>query len=60
LTVSSETAYSYKVFVERLDAGLVELLARGEETAVNHLLTQVCVRETTLAGLGLTLPDRMP
>jgi precorrin-2 dehydrogenase/sirohydrochlorin ferrochelatase len=60
LTVSCETAYSHKVLVELLEAGLSDLLARREETAINHLLTRVCGRETTLAGLGLTLPDRMP
>jgi precorrin-2 dehydrogenase / sirohydrochlorin ferrochelatase len=60
LTVSCETAYSHKVFVELLDAGLSDLLARREEAAINHLLTRVCGREITLAGLGLTLPDRMP
>jgi siroheme synthase (precorrin-2 oxidase/ferrochelatase) len=60
LTVSGKTAYSQKVFVEMLEAGLTELLARGDAAAVNHLLTRVCGRETTLAGLGLTLPDRMP
>jgi precorrin-2 dehydrogenase/sirohydrochlorin ferrochelatase len=60
LTVSCETAYSHKVFVKLLEAGLSDLLARRDETAINHLLTRVCGRETTLAGLGLTLPDRMP
>jgi len=60
LTLSSETAYSDKVFVELLDAGLAELPAQGKATAVNHFLTQACGRETTLAELGLTLPDRMP
>jgi len=60
LTVSGETAYSDKVFVELLDAGLAELPAQGKATAVNHFLTQACARETTLADLGLTLPDRMP
>ena len=60
LTVSNETAYSHKVFVELLDAGLTDLLVRREEAAINHLLTRTCGREITLAGLGLTLPDRMP
>jgi precorrin-2 dehydrogenase len=60
LTGSSQSAYDYKVFVELLDAGLADLLVRREETAINHLLTRVCDQETTLAGLGLTLPDQIP
>jgi len=58
LTGRDETVYSSKVLVELLDGGLTDLLARRDEEAINYLLTRVCGRELTLAGLGLTLPDQ--
>jgi precorrin-2 dehydrogenase/sirohydrochlorin ferrochelatase len=58
LTTSAECVYSYKVLADLLDHGLADLLARGTEEEIDHLLTRVCGRELTLAGLGLTLPDR--
>lgn len=57
LTASLGNVYSYKVLAELVDSGLVELLVRRDETEINHLLTRVCGRDITLAGLGLTLPD---
>jgi precorrin-2 dehydrogenase/sirohydrochlorin ferrochelatase len=60
LTASLENVYSYKVLVELVDNGLVDLLACRKETEINHLLTRVRGRETTLAELGLTLPDLTP
>ncbi|TLM62815.1 MAG: bifunctional precorrin-2 dehydrogenase/sirohydrochlorin ferrochelatase [Deltaproteobacteria bacterium] len=57
LTASSENVYSYKVLADLVDNGLIVLLARRDETGIGHLLTRICGRETTLAGLGLTLPD---
>ena len=60
LTGRDETVYSSKVLAELIDGGLVELLARRNTETINHLLTQVCGREVTLAGLGLTLPDQIP
>jgi precorrin-2 dehydrogenase/sirohydrochlorin ferrochelatase len=60
LTGHNETVYSSKVLAELLDGGLAELLARRDTEAINHLLTRVCGRELTLAGLGLTLPDQTP
>ena len=57
LTASSENVYSYKVLADLVDNGLIALLARRDETGIGHLLTRICGRETTLAGLGLTLPD---
>jgi len=58
LTGRDETVYSSKVLVELLDGGLTDFLARRDEEAINYLLTCVCGRELTLAGLGLTLPDQ--
>jgi hypothetical protein len=60
LTAGDEPDYYHKVLVELLEVGLAELLARREETAIDQLLTRVCGRETSLAGLGLTLPDPTP
>jgi len=60
LTGCCESVYSSKVLAELLDGGLAELLVRRNTEAINHLLTQVCGRELTLAGLGLTLPDPTP
>jgi precorrin-2 dehydrogenase/sirohydrochlorin ferrochelatase len=60
LTTSSDAVYSYKVLVDLLDSGLADLLAHGTEEEIDHLLTRVCGRGTTLAELGLTLPDRTP
>jgi precorrin-2 dehydrogenase/sirohydrochlorin ferrochelatase len=57
LTSSRENVYSYKVLADLLDAGLAELLAQGKHAEIDHLLTRVCDRDITLAGLGLTLPD---
>jgi hypothetical protein len=57
LTSSRENVYSYKVLADLLDAGLAELLAQGKHEEIDHLLTRVCDRDITLAGLGLTLPD---
>lgn len=58
LTTSDEYVYSYRVLADLLDNGLADLLARGAEEEIVHLLTRICGREFTLAGLGLTLPDR--
>jgi precorrin-2 dehydrogenase/sirohydrochlorin ferrochelatase len=60
LTASPENVYSYKVLADLIDNGLVDLLARRDDEEIDHLLTRVCGREMTLAGLGLTLPDPMP
>ena len=60
LTTSGENVYSYKVLADLLDNGLTDLLTRGTETEIDHLLTRVCGQGITLAGLGLTLPDRKP
>lgn len=60
LTTSQENVYGYKVLADLIDNGLAELLAGRNTKEINHLLTRVCGRETTLAGLGLTLPDLMP
>lgn len=60
LTGHDETVYSSEVLVALLDGGLTNLLARRDEEAINYLLTRVCGRDLTLAGLGLTLPDRCP
>ena len=60
LTAGDEPDYYYKVLVELLEVGLAELLVRREESAIDQLLTRVCGRETSLAGLGLTLPDPTP
>jgi hypothetical protein len=43
-----------------VDNGLADLLARRNTTEINLLLTRVCGQETTLAGLGLTMPDMTP
>lgn len=60
LTSSQENVYSYKVLADLIDGGLAELMASRKEPEINRLLTRVCGRETTLAGLGLTLPDLTP
>ena len=60
LTDCRESVYSSKVLAELLDAGLANLLARGETETINHLLTRVCGRTLSLAELGLTLPDQTP
>lgn len=60
LTTSAENVYSYKVLADLVDGGLAELLALRNDEEIDHLLTRVCGRETTLAELGLTLPDHMP
>lgn len=60
LTDCRESVYSSTVLAELLDAGLAELLARGETQTINHLLTRVCGRTLSLAELGLTLPDQTP
>ncbi|NJC88405.1 MAG: bifunctional precorrin-2 dehydrogenase/sirohydrochlorin ferrochelatase [Desulfuromonas sp.] len=60
LTTSAENVYGYKVLADLIDGGLAELLIRRNDEEIDHLLTRVCGRETTLAGLGLTLPDPMP
>jgi precorrin-2 dehydrogenase/sirohydrochlorin ferrochelatase len=60
LTHRGDNVYSSKVLVELLDGGLAELLAGRDTQAINHLLTRVCGRELTLAGLGLTLSDQSP
>lgn len=60
LTASNENVYSYKVLADLLDNGLADLLAHRNEEEINHLLTRACGRETTLAELGLTLPDHKP
>jgi len=60
LTNSPDNVYSYKVLADLLAAGLADLLAAGEQAEIDHLLTRVCDREITLAGLGLTLPDGKP
>lgn len=60
LTTSTGNVYGYKVLADLLDNGLTDLLARRETEEIDHLLTRVCGRETTLAGLGLTLPDHKP
>ena len=57
LTESDKNIYSHKVLTDLLDSGLPDLLARRDLPGIDHLLTRVCGRETTLAGLGLTLPD---
>jgi precorrin-2 dehydrogenase/sirohydrochlorin ferrochelatase len=57
LTSSQQNIYSYKVLADLVDNGLPDLLASRKEDEINHLLTRVCGQETTLAGLGLTLPD---
>lgn len=57
LTDCDEAVYSFKVLADLLDAGLVDLLARREYGEIDLLLTRVCGRATTLAGLGLTWPD---
>ena len=60
LTEDCQSVYSSKVLAELLDAGLVELLARRDTEALNHLLTRVCGRPMRLVELGLTLPDQTP
>lgn len=60
LTASQENVYGYKVLVELLEHGLAALLAHRNAEEIDHLLTRICGRETTLAGLGLTLPDLTP
>ena len=60
LTTSPDNVYSYKVLADLLAAGLADLLAAGKRAEIDHLLTRVCDREITLAGLGLTLPDGKP
>lgn len=60
LTTSAENVYSYKVLADLIDGGLAELLAHRNGEEIDHLLTRICGRDTTLAGLGLTLPDHMP
>ncbi len=60
LTGSRQRVYSSKVLEELLHAGLLELLARRDTEVINHLLTRVCGRTLSLAGLGLTLPDQTP
>jgi hypothetical protein len=57
LTTSTENDYSYKVLAVLRNAGLANLLAAGKRVETHHLLTRVCDRDITLAGLGLTLPD---
>lgn len=60
LTTSEENVYSYKVLADLVENGLADLLARRENPEIDALLTRVCGREITLAGLGLTLPDFTP
>ncbi|MCM2264566.1 MAG: bifunctional precorrin-2 dehydrogenase/sirohydrochlorin ferrochelatase [Desulfuromonadales bacterium] len=60
LTTSAENVYSYKVLADLIDSGLAGLLAHRNDEEIDHLLTRICGREITLAGLGLTLPDPMP
>ena len=60
LTSPDENVYSYKVLADLFDAGLADLLAQGQHEEIDHLLTRVCDRDITLAGLGLTLPDCTP
>jgi precorrin-2 dehydrogenase/sirohydrochlorin ferrochelatase len=60
LTAQADSVYSSKVLVALLDGGLADMLAHRDEQAINHLLTLVCGRDVTLAGLGLTLPDPCP
>lgn len=60
LTSSDENVYCYKVLADLLGAGRAELLAQGKHGEIDHLLTRVCDRDITLAGLGLTLPDCTP
>jgi len=57
LTASRENVYASKVLADLLDAGLPDLLARRKFEEIDHLLTRICGRGITLAGLGLTLPD---
>lgn len=57
LTNFDENVYSYKVLADLLDAGLAALLTRGKREEIDPLLSRVCDRDITLAGLGLTLPD---
>lgn len=57
LTDSDKNIYSHKVLTDLLDSGLPDLLARRDRPGIDHLLTRVCGRDVTLAGLGLTLPD---
>lgn len=60
LTAAAENVYCYKVLADLIDSGLPGLLARREREEIDHLLTRVCGRETTLAALGLTLSDLTP
>jgi precorrin-2 dehydrogenase/sirohydrochlorin ferrochelatase len=60
LTNFADNVYSSKVLADLFDAGLADLLARGSREEIEHLLTRVCGRDITLAGLGLPWPDRIP
>jgi len=60
LTASAENVYSYKVLADLIDNGLADLLVHRKDEEIDHLLTRICGRGTTLAGLGLTLRDSMP
>jgi len=57
LTSPGENIYIYKVLSDLLDVGLAKLPTQGKHGEIDHLLTRVCDRDLTLAGLGLTLPD---
>ena len=57
LTRPRENIYIYKVLSDLLDVGLAKLPTQGKHGEIDHLLTRVCDRDLTLAGLGLTLPD---
>lgn len=60
LTSSEENVYSYKVLADLIENGLHDLVARRNIEEIDHLLTRVCGRGTTLASLGLTLSDLTP
>lgn len=60
LTSSEENVYSYKVLADLIENGLHDLVVRRNIEEIDHLLTRVCGRETTLASLGLTLSDLTP
>ena len=57
LTRPRENIYIHKVLSDLLDVGLAKLPTQSKHGEIDHLLTRVCDRDLTLAGLGLTLPD---
>ena len=60
LTPLRSSEYNQRVLHRLLEEGLPALLAAGDATAVDHLLTAVIGPGITLDSLGLCLPKGMP